>query len=324
MGGRPDWPARRRGAPDRAPAGAREVFGGDGRGRERSECRRSAGRARDVDEAQARRRGDRGRGGGGHGRGEVRTLAAGGALRIVRTTDGRFRFDALARGAAVAIAAVHPVEGIAPATGMKLSADGREAPLELTLVPGVVFVGAVVDEQGVPLANAQVDVNRFEGDEHNSSTSSLSGATTDAEGRYRTAPFPYRSFELIAHATGFLTGDFGRVVVPEAEREHVADFKLVRASTWRGKVVTADGAPARLARVQGELVVADTRCDPHGHANSFDAGGHRGRLLLDEDRYEITPSDARARFVGIWCDATLLGAAELGDPDHAPDLVVDL
>jgi len=250
--------------------------------------------------------------------------AADGAPRVVRTVDGRFRIAAVARGTAVAIAAVHPVEGIAPAIDLAIAAAGPLDPLELTLVPGVAFAGTVVDEQGVPLADASVSVNRFEGDAHSSWTSSLSGATTDAEGRYRTAPFPYRSFSLTASAPGFLRGDFGRVVVPEAEREHVADFKLVRASTWRGKVVTADGAPARLARVQGELVVADTRSDPRGKANSFDAGGNRGRLLLDEDRYEVTPSDARARFVGIWCDATLLGAAELGEPDHAPDLVVDL
>jgi RNA polymerase sigma-70 factor (ECF subfamily) len=251
-------------------------------------------------------------------------LAADSTLRIVRTTDGRFRFDALARGATVAIAAVHPVEGIAPATGVKLGADGPDAPLELTLVPGVVFVGAVVDEQGVPLANAHVDVFRFEGDEHSSTTSSLSGATTDASGRYRTAPFPYRSFGLTATAPGFVTCEFGHVVVPEGVRDQAADFRLVRSTTWRGKVVAVDGAPARLARVQGELVLADTYDDPRGKANSFRWAQGRGTLLRDEDRWEITPSDARARFVGLWCGEKLLGAVELGEADHSPDLVVDL
>jgi RNA polymerase sigma-70 factor (ECF subfamily) len=251
-------------------------------------------------------------------------LTADGALRIVRTTDGRFRFDALARGATVAIAAVHPIEGIAPATDVKLGAEGPDAPLELTLVPGVVFVGAVVDEQGVPLADARVEVNRFEGDEHSSSTSSLSGATTDAEGRYRTAPFPYRSFTLSVYSSGFLTDYSAQIVVPEGVREQAADFRLVRARTWRGKVVTADGAPARLARVQGELVLADGVSDPRGKANSFHGTNDRGTLLRDEDRYEITPSDAHARFVGLWSGENLLGAVELGDADHAPDLVVDL
>src|SRR6185295_3381379 len=75
---------------------------------------------------------------------------------------------------------------------------------------------------------------------------------------------------------------------------------------------------------QGELVLADKVSDPRGKANSFHGTNDRGTLLRDEDRYEITPSDARARFVGIWSGETLLGAVELGDADHAPDLVVDV
>jgi len=250
--------------------------------------------------------------------------AGDGGPRVVRTAEGRFRFDAVRRGATIAIAAVHPVDGVAPAAGVKTAADGPHAPLDLTLVPGVVFAGVVADDQGVPLANAGVHVCRFEGDTHHSSTTTLNGATTDADGRYRTASFPYRSFTLSASAPGFLRCELGRIVVPEGEREHAASFRLVRAATWRGRVVTADGASARLARVPGELVVAGTRNDPRGRSNSFDHAEDRGTLLRDEDRYEFTPASAAMKFVALWCGETLLGAVELGDAEHAPDLVVDV
>src|SRR5262249_34950264 len=250
--------------------------------------------------------------------------AAAFAPRVARSVDGRFRFDDVARGTTVAIAAVHPVEGLASATGVKLTAAGPVDPLELTLVPGVVLVGSVVDEQGVPLENAHVSISSQWGDDHRSATSTLANVSSDAAGRYRSAPFAFHSFSISVFVPGFVRTAESRVVVPEGEREHAVDFKLKRAATWRGRVVTADGAPARLARVPGELVVGESMNDPRGKANSFDWVVERGKLLLEDDTYEITPSNPLAQYVGVWCGEPLLGAAELVGRDHTADIVVEL
>ena len=71
--------------------------------------------------------------------------------------DGRFRFDGLAVGGRVNLAAVHRTEGLVVVAGITLAENETERDVELTLLPGSVVTGIVHDEQGARVAVLDLD-----------------------------------------------------------------------------------------------------------------------------------------------------------------------
>jgi RNA polymerase sigma-70 factor (ECF subfamily) len=245
--------------------------------------------------------------------------------RAVAAKDGTFRFGELVPGDAVNAAAIDRDDGTALLPGVVVLRDGATTRIELRLVEGVVLHGTVTDRQGVAIADANVDVNRFTRLDGGSSTASLLSLKTGADGGYRTIPLPFHGFGVAAHATGFFTTSIEPIELRETEHDRVVDLRLERTNTYQGRLLALDGGPARLAHAEGDLWIAWTDDDPRRITRPVEElEGTRGRLDRDADRYEITPKRKGARFISAWGGDVLLGASEIVDPVVGPDVVVDL
>jgi RNA polymerase sigma-70 factor (ECF subfamily) len=242
--------------------------------------------------------------------------------RVLAGADGSFRFDDLAAGLLVNVAALHREEGTALASGVRVERAPATS-VELVLAAGVVIGGRVTDEQGVPIPTATVALHRFQRHENGSSTQSMLSLPVDAEGRFRTIPLPFRGFAFDASAPGFLTGRLPPVELPEAAREHRADFQLARSRTLRGRLLAPDGTAARLTGI-AELEVILSSVDPRGATRPRDSYCEDAALDREESRWEATPRSAEMKFVSVWSRDSRLGAAEVPESGPAPDVVVDL
>jgi RNA polymerase sigma factor (sigma-70 family) len=245
--------------------------------------------------------------------------------RIVTGEDGTFRFADLAPGVAVNLAAIAPKEGTALEAGVAVPRDGKPTEVELHLVEGVVLHGSVTDEEGRPIARARVMLEQVKRVGGKTNSTSLSRLLTDENGRYRTISLPFRSFLVSAAADGFFRDKFQTIDLPEGEHDHVADVRLTRAVTLRGRILAPDGNPAGLAQRRGELWLAWSIGDPRKNEESIGMlAAQIGKLDRAADRYEVTPNLKGPRFISLWDGDQVLGAGSIVTPGIGPDVVVDL
>ena len=247
-----------------------------------------------------------------------------GPARTRAGRDGTFRLDGFESPANVDVAAVHPGLGMAVRAGIALDATKSPLRVEITLVDGVALHGTVTDRDARPLPGAEVGVNVAQRTPGNMVTSSLLTLRTDAEGRYRSLPLPFGDFSLSAESTGYAAAYRDPVTPLPGEREHREDFVLEPAPRLAGAILGPDGAPARLDRVERELVVVGSGRDPAASVSGREGLGPTGTLVRDADRYELVDDWGSIRFVSLWCDDALLGSARVSERGVGPDLTVDL
>lgn len=191
----------------------------------------------------------------------VRGARGGRGEDTVRTdAQGRFRIDTLASGD-YSLDLRHD-EWLR----QSVRAAANDPPLEITLEPGFVVQGTVVDESEAPIAGALVSLEQARG-------SSRRG-TTGVDGTFRIAGIEEGSHTLVVRARDRLTlrdeihtreGDLGIILLPPAV-------------TMAGIVLDPNGVPLAGARVQATKRTVE---DP-GAAN--EAGGRRGRGQRGEPR----------------------------------------
>jgi len=238
--------------------------------------------------------------------------------------DGRFLFGDVKSGGTCNVAAIARDEGVALAAGLALGVAGSTTEVELQLQAGVVLHGEVTDAQGVAIAGAHVAVMRYQQTKEGTTSSSLLDVECDAGGRYRTIALPFDGFRLSTRVAGCFRAGRTLLDFAPSERERRIDFRLERAPTWRGRIVTGDGAPARLAEQRARFEVIASATDPATEFVPPDQLGDPGTIETGDDRYVVTPDEPGRRFVSIWGDGLLLGAAPVSETEPGRDVVVDL
>jgi len=277
--------------------------------------------------------------------------------------DGSFLFADVARDGCFAIGAVHDTIGCGWTGGLELDAASAEVEAFVELRAGIVIHGTVRDADGAPIGGAGV---MFDGSTRPwvENADRLGGSWgCDGEGRYRTAPLPWRWVQRYAGGFMWQTGETFQPIVseplaiPEGVSEWQHDVVLTRAPRIEGRFVDTRGAPASLATsllprlTEGERLrqsrettalvafASDPRVDPSVVARvDFADGSMRGgspsgweygTVDFERDTYRITLAQAELRWLALVARDGVLGVVEL--PPHreivdaaGPDLAVDL
>lgn len=149
--------------------------------------------------------------------------------------NGRFRLSFPAPGP-VTLAAVAHGYRTKVISGIEVPAGGEAGPVEVSLEPGAVLEGRVLDERGRPVPGAQVSVH---------STGSLSGSTmmsdesTAADGRYR-----LEGLDFGPHVVSATAGDRTvRASVDISLDVQSLDLRFEEQASVSGRVADAAGAP---------------------------------------------------------------------------------
>ena len=266
--------------------------------------------------------------------------------RILKTTsaaDGKFRFDRVPPAVRLSVAAAHPELGVVAAVGIPVKAGERRT-VQLRFEAGLRVFGRVTDRAMNPIKGAKVQPSGFKGPQQMGVQSNP--VTTDDDGNYRTSSLPGGLFHVSATASGYYRGAQRVKDITPGERERRVDFVLETASVLRGKLVLADGSPARVSEHlkalfgknleagvepgfarggvgdQHPALVASSD-DPRSDPNFRSVGRMEGKVLEAEDRYELVPEWKGVKFLSLWLGRELLGVAEQSAQDVAPDIVVD-
>jgi RNA polymerase sigma factor (sigma-70 family) len=244
--------------------------------------------------------------------------------RTLTEKGGTFRFTDLLPGGSVNVAAIAGDAGTGLLPGVVVLRDAAPTRIEIRLVEGVVLHGTVTDEQGVPIAKADLRLNRFARVGNGTQSSSLLSLKSADDGSYRTISLPCRSFTLGVWAEGFFGESPPPIELLESEHDRVVDVRMTRAVTLRGRVLGPDGQPAGLAHAGNEIWIAWSDDDPRTMTSIELLSGQRGKLDREADRYEVTPSEKGARFVSVVAADVILGSSPIVDAGVGPDVVVDL
>ncbi|MBL8843109.1 MAG: sigma-70 family RNA polymerase sigma factor [Planctomycetes bacterium] len=234
---------------------------------------------------------------------------------------GRFAFEGVEKSAATHLVALHEREGIAVAVGLVVNPATPPPPHELVLPGGLVLHGEVRDRDGQPIAGAILRPMVWQGEGEKRSGFSIGSATSDANGRYRTLPWPWRDLGMTCFADGYAAQERALLVVHADERDHREDFTLERAVRHEGAIVLADGSPAKLRTLARTFHFCASNLEPTEQAGDPKMLGG-GELDLANDRWSFTWE--HARWVSLWCERKLLGRAAVTEAQPNPDLVVDL
>jgi protocatechuate 3,4-dioxygenase beta subunit len=173
------------------------------------------------------------------------TLSWSGPGQVARTDgDGRFQFSGLEPGRYDLVARQGPL--VAHAPGLAVTVAQTRADVVLTLDRGLTIGGSVLDGDGKPVAQAQVE-DRRQGD----GDAPLLRARSGPDGRYRLEGALPGLHEVRAVAEG---RRWARTIrrVAGADVSDV-DLRLEAAARVRGRVLTAAGAPVPGARVVASL-----------------------------------------------------------------------
>ncbi|HEX6863780.1 MAG TPA: carboxypeptidase regulatory-like domain-containing protein, partial [Thermoanaerobaculia bacterium] len=192
--------------------------------------------------------------------------------------DGRFVLRRLPAGRVHAVAAVK--EGFAPARQL----GDSTAPLRLTLRRGTLAAGRVVDEQGQPVAGAELALVPAEQDLTPRPRIDFS-AVSDAKGSFRIPNVSAGRFDLHASRPGFTSTTRSGILIPENEAQaDIGEVTLPPGVAIEGIVVDERGRP-----IQGAEVVLN----PFGPDNV--PGDER---FIYRDRVETGP-DGRFRIADL-------------------------
>lgn len=128
--------------------------------------------------------------------------------------------------------------------GPRLGASPRDLGTIQLARAGTVF-GRIVDEDGAPLADVEVDAGTEHGRHHRVRTKS------GPDGRYVVAHAPVTTRGILAERDGYLSAFQEPVVVVAGQDAGPVDVAMGRAMTIRGIVVGAAGRPIEGARITG-------------------------------------------------------------------------
>jgi len=132
--------------------------------------------------------------------------------------------------------------GFTPGLRMAVADGSRE--LQVTLQPGSVAVGRVVDEEGRPVAGAEVELSGVRAPAVLSTRRARSGPT----GRFRFRDLPPEELALTIRRDGFATFTADQTV-EGGTSGRLGPFVLRRGTTLRGTVTDAAGRPVAGASV---------------------------------------------------------------------------
>jgi RNA polymerase sigma factor (sigma-70 family) len=273
--------------------------------------------------------------------------------------DGSFRFEEVDPNNQWTVGAIHDPLGIGWNDQVAFAGTPASARVVVTLEAGVVIFGVVKDPAGQPIAGANVILEGATKRPDDGERFNIFGQFNDSlgsaeDGTYRSVALPWHFVHMHVLAWGRpelaqLETKFEEV--PQGVTEFRRDLTVEAMTTLRGRVVTADGQPARLlqsvvprlgddaTRVQSHetIAVAAFAEDPRRRADAIQTLGRNdpglvfldadhvyGTIAVAEDRYEIPLRSAQLRFIALIARDQILGVAEIPTPPSAPDLVVDL
>jgi RNA polymerase sigma-70 factor (ECF subfamily) len=237
--------------------------------------------------------------------------------------DGTFVVDDLEPTPGLDVAAIHPSEGMTVVNGVVLDLARPVPMVELQLPVSVALVGSVHDTEGRPVRGARLSFGGFALDRATRRGSSLGVLEIGEDGNYRSLAYDFNSFSMACYADGYVSVQRGPFPIAAGEREHREDFTLERAIVMTGRVLRPDGSPARLDLLSEPIAVWATEIDPRDWKNGPGHSEGGGRLLREEDRYEIACRLGSERFVSLWCRDALLGWSEIVTRGVGPDVTLD-
>jgi RNA polymerase sigma factor (sigma-70 family) len=252
-------------------------------------------------------------------------------LRTKSGSNGTFSFDHISAVPRFTVAAYHPEFGLSATFGIPIR-EGEQRRVTLRYESGVRFFGSVTNQDALPVALAKV---RLTGFRESGQAQSFPFVQSDPSGGYRTETISGTQFHLSATAEGYY-GAYARMRdLPAGTREHRVDLMLERAPHLRGRLVAPDGSPARVAEHLTDLfgktgptsaqrpALLVSFDDPRKDPNFRSLGRGEGRLLAEQDAYELTPESKGIKHLSLWLGGDLIGLAQFVAPDVAPDIVVD-
>jgi len=193
--------------------------------------------------------------------------------------DGRFVIKQVPAGRIHTVMAIK--EGFAPARRLADSA----APVRITLRGGTAAAGRVVDEQGLPVAGAELTLTATDQDTTPGPRLAFS-AVSDAGGSFRLPHVSAGRFELQAARPGFATAFVSGILIPESDPQaDLGEVTLLPGAAIEGIVVDERDRP-----VQGAHVVL----------TPFGADGFPGeeRVVLSREPVD-TGADGRFRIADL-------------------------
>lgn len=214
--------------------------------------------------------------------------------------DGRFALRRLPAGRVHKVTATR--EGFAPASRL---ADSS-APVRLVLLQGTVAAGRVVDEQGSPVAGAELTLSEAEQDPAVLASRLDFRAVSDAEGRFQLPHVSAGRFDLKAARTGFSTTTVSGILIPEGQaRADLGEVTLPPGAAIEGIVVDERDKP-----VQGaEVVLTPSGLDGFRPDASF---WFRGPAVTGPDGRFLIADLRRGTRVGLKAVHPELAPAEMG------------
>jgi protocatechuate 3,4-dioxygenase beta subunit len=226
---------------------------------------------------------------------DARVILGGPALSLpieTRSNDkGIFLFHGLGYGHFV----VRAVVGDKVSRGISVVIDdatGWLPPVKLTLAPGAMFKGRVVDDLGRPLSGADVELTVSPVDE----ASEL--ARTDRDGQFSIGPVPPGHYDAWARFAGHGMAKPAEAIL-RAEAVTTLDLRLARAAQVLGTVLDEGGRPLAGAVVTA-MAESATGQDLSVLAGSLplaaEAANLPAHVLAAKGQTRSAASDAQGRF----------------------------
>ncbi len=189
--------------------------------------------------------------------------------------DGFFRVEDRAAGQKVDLAVRHSGYTVERALGVLAP---TEEPVVITLRPASAIRGRVVNADGDPVAEAQLQLIMERAGGGMSFMTSLGNTTTGDDGRFAIEDVDPGTVRINVNATGYLPFERAGVEVPAGKDLDGLELVLRPGATVLGTVTTPDGLPAIGAYVS---VVVEQRGSPMRMAGGAAETDGEGRYRLE-------------------------------------------
>jgi protocatechuate 3,4-dioxygenase beta subunit len=168
--------------------------------------------------------------------------------RAWTSAAGAFRLSGLSAGSLYGLTASHPRFGVARA-----AVEGKAAGVRVVLRPGASVTGTVVDDEGRPVPEIEVEIVRPTemGPENRPENrpESLGRTRADAEGRFIVPSLPSGPAALRIRRTGALPFERPGIEVPGSGTADLGRIVLPNGAALTGRVLDPDGNPLPGAEV---------------------------------------------------------------------------
>lgn len=164
---------------------------------------------------------------------------------ILTGAEGSFRFPRLPAGSRFDLIVFHRDHPLTYVPGVEIP---RQEPLRITLQPGRILSGRVVDDRGRPVPDISLSWDLGEIAFAQAPMSRLH-ARTDAEGGFELRMLKPGPLALTVNATGFLPKEV-RLRIPEEGEHPAVEIALDRGAAVAGRVLDEQGVPVAGATVR--------------------------------------------------------------------------